>query len=157
MTVVVMRKIKVTWSDATINSLQPKHELPKFGLHPQHTLSHSDSSFSLRNFVAEEDGFSAAVLKSVDKGAFLAAQRQALAAFDDAALARALQASEETATEETKKRSPAARVLPSVERTPPPPPPSAPSKSQSNPNMNHDISRMKLEEKQRDRLPVCGV
>ena len=77
MTVVVMmvgRKIKVTWSDATINSLQPKHELlPKFGLHPQHTLSHSNSSFSLRNFVAEEDGFSAAVLKTVDKGAFLAA------------------------------------------------------------------------------------
>ena len=120
-------------------------------------LSHSSSSFSLRNFVAEEDGFSAVVLKSVDKGAFLAAQRQALTAFDDAALARALQASEETAAEEAKKRSPAGHVLPGVERTPPPPPPSAPSKSQSNPNMNHDISRMKLEEKQRYRLPVRGV
>lgn len=29
-------------------------------------LSHSNSSFSLRNFVAEEDGFSAAMVKSAD-------------------------------------------------------------------------------------------
>jgi hypothetical protein len=88
------------------------------GPHPQHTLSHSGSSFSLQNFVADEDGFSAAMLKSVDKDAFLAAQRQALAAFDDAALARALQASEETAAEEARKRgSVAAHVLPSEERT----------------------------------------
>ena len=49
------------------------------------------------------------------------AQRQALAAFDDAALARALQASEETAAEEVRKRSAAADVLPNVERTLPPP------------------------------------
>ena len=89
------------------------------GPHPQHTLSHSNSSFSLRNFVAEEDGFSAGMLKSVDKDAFLAAQRQALAAFDDAALAKALQASEETAAEEARKRSIAATVAPpSDERTP---------------------------------------
>ena len=49
------------------------------------------------------------------------AQRQALAAFDDAVLARALQGSEETAAEEVRKRSAAADVQPSVERTPPPP------------------------------------
>ena len=100
------------------------------GPHPQHTLSHSNSSFSLRNFVAEEDGFSAGVLKSVDKDAFLAAQRQALAAFDDAALAKALQASEETAAEEARKRRVATAVAPpSDERTPlntTIPPPSAP-------------------------------
>ena len=48
------------------------------------------------------------------------AQRQALAAFDDAAVARAPQGSEETAAEEVRKRSVAAHVLPSVERTPPP-------------------------------------
>ena len=89
------------------------------GPHPQHTLSHSNSSFSLRNFVAEEDGFSAGMLKSVDKDAFLAAQRQALAAFDDAALAKALQASEETAAEEARKRRVATAVAPpSDERTP---------------------------------------
>ena len=46
------------------------------------------------------------MLKSVDKHAFLAVQRQGLAAFDDAVLARALQASEETAAEEVRKQSP---------------------------------------------------
>ena len=61
------------------------------------------------------------MLKSVDKVAFLAAQRQALAAFGDAALVRALQVSEETAAEEVRKPSAAAHVLPSVERTPAPP------------------------------------
>ena len=91
------------------------------GPHPQHSLRHSHGSFSLQNFVAEEDGFSAGMLKYVNKDAFLAAQRQALAAFDDAALAMALQASEETAAEEARKRSVATHVLPSVERTPPPP------------------------------------
>ena len=114
-------------------------------------LSHSNSSFSVRNFVAEEDGFSAGMLKSVDKVAFLAAQRQALAAFGDAALVRALQVSEETAAEELKKRSAAAHVLPSVERIPPP---SAPTKAQSNTNTNHGIS---WANKQSDRLPVRGV
>ena len=99
------------------------------GPHPQHSLSPSNSSFSLRNFVAEEDGFSYGMLKSVDKDAFLAAQRQALAAFDHAVLARALQASEETAAEEVRKRSVATHVLPSVERTPPPP--SAPTHNPS--------------------------
>ena len=57
------------------------------------------------------------------------AQRQALAAFDDAAVAKALQASEETAAEEARKRSIAAAVAPpSDERTPlnTTPPPSAP-------------------------------
>ena len=91
------------------------------GPHPQHILSHSNSSFSLRNFVAEEDGFSPGMLKSVDKDAFFTAQRQALAAFGDAVLAGALQASEETAAEEARKRSGATHVLPSVEKTPPPP------------------------------------
>ena len=89
--------------------------------HRQHSLSHSHSSFSFRNFVVEEDGFSDGMLKSVYKGAFLAAQRHPLPAFDDAALARALQTSEETAAEEARKRGAAAHVIPSVERTPPPP------------------------------------
>ncbi|EDQ99180.1 uncharacterized protein LACBIDRAFT_335253 [Laccaria bicolor S238N-H82] len=63
---------------------------------------------------AEEDGFSAAMLKSVDQEDFLC---QALAAFDDAALAKAPQASEETAAEEARKQIAATHVLPSVERT----------------------------------------
>ena len=70
------------------------------------------------------------MLKSVDKDAFLTAQRQALAAFDDAALAKALQASEETAAEEARKRRAAApaHVPPSDDRMPLNiiPPPSAP-------------------------------
>ena len=114
-------------------------------------LSHSNSSFSLRNFVAEEDGFSAGMLKYADKDVFLAAQRQALAAFDDAVLAKTLQASEETAAEEARKRNVAAQVLPSAERIPPP---SAPTKAQSNTNTNHGIS---WTNNQCNRLPVRGV
>ena len=37
------------------------------GPHPQHTFSHSNSSFSLRNFVAEEDGFGAGMRREVIK------------------------------------------------------------------------------------------
>jgi hypothetical protein len=65
----------------------------------------------------------------------------------DAALARALQASGETAAEEAKKRNTAAA---SDERTPPPP---MPSESQSNTNIYHGWSM----KKGRDRLPVRGV
>ena len=86
------------------------------------------------------------MLKSVDKDT---EQRQALAAFDDAAFARALQASEETAAEEARKRSVAAHVLPSVERTPP-----LPSVPIQNPSPNHDRS---WTNKQSDHLPVRGV
>ena len=79
------------------------------------------------------------------------AQSQVLAAFDDAAVARAPQGSEETAAEEVRKRSAAADVQPSVERIPPP---SAPTKAQSNTDMNHGIS---WTNKECDRLPIRGV
>ena len=80
------------------------------------------------------------------------AQRQALAAFDDAAVARALQGSEETAAEEVRKRSAAADVQPSVERTPPP---SAPTHNPS-PTPTR-ITGISWTNNQCDRLPVRGV
>src|SRR6266508_3826125 len=73
----------------------------------QVSVDTSSDVVSLRNFVVDEDraNLGSALWKTVDKGAFILAQREALEAFS---LAKAIRLSEESAALEKKQRTSAA-------------------------------------------------